>query len=244
MSPKKKVTQKTAAAKSKTAKKPVEKRAKKSEVNARKTAAKTQVRMTREKVRSAKQATTKKVASKEGSRLKEKVVGHAPHSARITDPKGEVVRVASRTQFLGRSDENRHWLLIDAKNQIVGRLASEIAKILRGKHKASFTPNNDNGDFVVVINADKVRFTSTKETEKKYYKYSGYIGGLKTRTPEQLRTTYPERILEHAVKGMVPRNPLGRSQMKKLKIYGGESHPHVAQNPVLWSPKGSKTLEA
>ena len=198
---------------------------------ARKRADKSKVRESR--------VTKRKAAAKPtetaNKRLKEKVIGHAPQSARISHPQGPVQPVASKTVFAPKYSQDRRWLLVDANEQVVGRLAAQIANLLRGKHKASFTPNNDVGDFVVVINAEKVKFTSAKEESKEYYKHSGYIGGLKTTTPARLRRTYPERILWNAVKGMVPRTPLGRAQMKKLKVYAGEKHPHTAQAPVSWS---------
>ncbi len=216
-----------------------QKRADKSSKTQKKSAAKTQVRESR-KVDRAVKASAKRNEGKgtAESRWKVKVPGAAPQSARITPPKGKIQPVASKTSFAPkatRKQDERQWLIVDANNQTVGRLASQVASLLRGKHKTAFTPNNDVGDFVVVINAEKARFTANKETQKKYYNYSGYIGGLKERTAQQVRETYPERILEHAIKGMISRNSLGRAQMKKLKIYGGEKHPHTAQNPVAWN---------
>lgn len=177
----------------------------------------------------------KKAAPKVASRPKVKPEGHAPHSARITAAKGTVKALASRTQFLARDEDKRQWLLVDAAGQTVGRLASQIAAILRGKHKPTYTPNNDVGDFVVVINAEKLKFTSNKESKKNYHYHTGFIGGLKTVSATKMKEKNPERLLEYAVKGMVPRNPLGRRQMLKLKIYRGEKHPHAAQNPQVWS---------
>jgi len=129
------------------------------------------------------------------------------------------------------SDIQRDWLLIDAENQTVGRLASNIASILRGKHKPGFTPHMDTGDFVVVINADKVRFSGNKETEKEYFRHTGYPGGVKLRTPQEVRQKKPTFIVKNAVKGMLPKGPLGRQMIKKLKVYAGNEHPHEAQNP-------------
>jgi len=186
----------------------------------------------------------KKAAAKSGARPKVKPEGHAPHSARITAPKGKVTAIASRTQFLARDEDKRNWLLIDANGQTVGRLASQIASILRGKHKATFTPNNDVGDFVVVINAEKIKFSSAKETTKNYHYHTGFIGGLKTVSATKLKEKNPERILEFAVKGMVPRNPLGRRQILKLKIYRGEKHPHAAQNPQVWDLRYNSAAKA
>ncbi len=216
-----------------------QKRAAKSSETMKKSAAKTQVRQSR-KVDRAVKASAKK-NEKRGtseSRWKVKAPGTAPQSARITAPKGPVKPIASKTSFAPtptRKTDERQWLIVDATNQTVGRLASQVAGLLRGKHKATFTPNNDVGDFVVVINAEKVKFSANKETQKRYYSYSGYIGGMKEISPAQLREKHAERILESAVKGMISRNPLGRSQMKKLKIYNGDNHPHAAQNPVAWN---------
>ena len=125
----------------------------------------------------------------------------------------------------------RAWHVIDAENQVVGRLASEVAKILRGKHKPMYTPHIDTGDFVIVINADKARFTGTKETQKEYFRHTGYPGGGRTRTAAEMRTRKPTFIVEKAVKGMLPKGPLGRQMLKKLKVYAGPEHPHEAQQP-------------
>lgn len=125
----------------------------------------------------------------------------------------------------------RDWYVIDAENQIVGRLASQVAAILRGKHKPQFTPHVDTGDYVIVVNADKVRFSGKKETEKEYFSYSGYPGGAKVRTPAEMRTRKPTFLVEQAVKGMLPKGPLGRQMIKKLKVYAGSEHPHEAQQP-------------
>ncbi len=129
----------------------------------------------------------------------------------------------------------RQWYVIDAENQVVGRLASQVAAILRGKHKPSFTPHVDCGDFVIVVNADKARFTGKKETNKLYYRYSGYPGGLRTRTAKEMRQRRPIYIMEHAIKGMLPKGPLGRSMFKKLKVYASPTHPHEAQQPKVLS---------
>lgn len=125
----------------------------------------------------------------------------------------------------------RRWYLIDARGRVLGRLASKIATILRGKHKPTFAPNVDGGDFVVVINAEKVILTGKKLRTKVYYRHSGYPGGLKSTTPEKLLKEHPERILQMAVKGMLPKNKLGDALLKKLKIYAGPAHPHQAQRP-------------
>ena len=123
------------------------------------------------------------------------------------------------------------WYIVDAENLIVGRLASRVASVLRGKHKPAYTPNIDTGDFVVVVNADKVRFTGAKETDKKYFRHSGYPGGVTITTPKEVRVKKPTFIIEKAVKGMLPKNPLGRQMLKKLKVYAGPEHPHEAQQP-------------
>ena len=131
------------------------------------------------------------------------------------------------------ADVEKKWIIIDAEGLVVGRLASIIAMRLRGKHKATFTPHVDDGDNVIVVNADKVVFTGKKYTDKKFYWHTGYAGGIKERTMRQtLEGRFPERVLEKAVERMVPRGPLGRRQMKNLKVYAGATHPHEAQQPV------------
>ncbi len=130
------------------------------------------------------------------------------------------------------AEVEKDWHLIDAEGLVVGRVASIIANILRGKHKPSFTPHVDCGDHVVVVNADKVRFTGNKPKQKTYYKHTGYPGGIKGVTAEKvLDGRFPERVLEKAVERMVPRGPLGRQQMKNLHLYNGTEHPHEGQNP-------------
>jgi large subunit ribosomal protein L13 len=126
----------------------------------------------------------------------------------------------------------RRWLVIDATDQVVGRLAVQIANILRGKHRPEYTPHIDTGEYVIVINAEKVRFTGKKLQTKKYHWYTRYPGGLKEASARDLLQTHPDRILREAVRRMVPRNRLGRQQMTKLHIYAGPSHPHQAQRPV------------
>jgi large subunit ribosomal protein L13 len=136
-----------------------------------------------------------------------------------------------KTMSAKASDITRKWVVVDASGQVLGRVATMIAHILRGKHKPIFTPHTDTGDFVVVINADKIRVTGKKETDKIYYNYSGYPGGLKETPLAKLRARFPERIIEIAVKGMLPKNPLGRQMFRKLKVYSGAVHPHEAQQP-------------
>jgi len=123
------------------------------------------------------------------------------------------------------------WVLVDAQGKTLGRLASEIARILRGKHRPDFTPNILSGDFVVVINAEKVRLTGDKLQQKTYARYSGYPSGLKRIPAAEMLERHPERVLQHAVKGMLPRGPLGRRMLKRLKVYAGAQHPHAAQKP-------------
>ena len=132
------------------------------------------------------------------------------------------------------SDIERKWYVVDAQGVVLGRLSAEIAKILRGKHKPNFGPNIDCGDYVVVINADKVKLTGKKLTDKKYFKHTGWIGGIKETTPAKiLAGRFPERVIVKAVERMISRNPMGRQQMTKLKVYAGENHPHTAQNPEV-----------
>ena len=137
------------------------------------------------------------------------------------------------TSFLKKSDLENNWYEIDASNVIVGRLASIISKILRGKNKTTFTPHMDNGDFVIVKNVENIKFTGNKFTNKKYYRHTGFPGGIKETTPERLSIKKPEEVLKLAVKRMLPGGPLAKKQLTKLKIYSGSDHPHSAQNPVL-----------
>jgi large subunit ribosomal protein L13 len=139
-----------------------------------------------------------------------------------------------KTTSLKPAEVEKKWVVIDAKGLVVGRLASVVAMRLRGKHKPSYTPHVDCGDNVVVINADKVRFTGKKRTDKVYYKHTGYAGGLKEVTADKiLDGRFPERVLEKAVERMIPRGPLGRQQMRNLRIFAGSEHPHEAQNPEV-----------
>lgn len=126
----------------------------------------------------------------------------------------------------------RQWILVDMDGQVLGRAATEIAMILRGKHRPTYTPHVDTGDFVVVVNAEKVKLTGKKLTDKKYYHHTGYIGSLKVASAGELLTDHPDRVIRAAVRGMLPKNTLGRSLLKKLKIYAGPEHPHAAQQPT------------
>lgn len=125
------------------------------------------------------------------------------------------------------------WWVVDASNLPLGRLASEIAQVIRGKHKPTFAPHIDGGDFVVVINAERVRLTSSKSEKKVYYRHSGYPGGIKAETFQSLIKRRPEEVIERAVRGMLPKNRLGRKMFRKLKVYAGPSHPHASQKPVV-----------
>jgi large subunit ribosomal protein L13 len=138
---------------------------------------------------------------------------------------------ATKTYLPHEDSLEREWYLVDATDQRLGRLASEIAMILRGKKKAEYTPHLDTGDFVIVVNAEKVAVTGKKRTQKVYRRHSGRPGGMKTETFAKLQQRLPERILEHAVKGMLPKNSLGKQLFTKLKVYAGPSHPHAAQKP-------------
>ncbi len=137
----------------------------------------------------------------------------------------------STTTLPNAKNTGRQWVLVDAKDQVLGRLASRIALVLRGKHKPIFTPFLDTGDFVVVINAEKIAVTGQKRLQKTYRRYSGYPGGLRSRTLDEMLTRHPDRVLRQAVKGMMPDGPLGRQQLKKLNVYVGPNHPHGAQQP-------------
>ena len=137
------------------------------------------------------------------------------------------------TKFVKKNEINNDWYEIDASNAVVGRLASIIAKILRGKNKATFTPHMDNGDFVVVKNIEKIKFTGKKFKDKKYYKHTGYPGGIKETTPEKLYDKKPGETLKLAVKRMLPGGPLAKKQLTKLKIYKGSEHPHSVQKPTI-----------
>ena len=138
-----------------------------------------------------------------------------------------------KTQFAKKGEIERKWYVVDAKDAILGRLATKIATYLRGKNKPVFTPNVDTGDFIIVVNADKVRLTGRKLDDKVYYHHTGYIGGIKAQTAKNLLDKHPERIIEKAVWGMLPKNTLGRQMIKKLKVYKGAEHPHKAQAPEI-----------
>lgn len=144
-----------------------------------------------------------------------------------------------RTTYMAKPNEvERKWYIIDAAGKTLGRMASEAASILRGKHKPEFTPHVDTGDFVIVINADKIVLTGKKLQTKKYYRHSGYLGGLKITSAQDMLNNKPERMIELAVHGMLPKNRLGDSIKTKLKVYAGTEHPHTAQQPEVWELRG------
>ena len=138
-----------------------------------------------------------------------------------------------KTKTLKISEVKKNWWIADANSQVLGRLASRIAQILKGKHKVNYVPHLDNGDCVVVINAEKVLVTGNKERQKTYFRHTGYVGGVKTTSLDLLRRTYPERIIEKAVKGMLPKNKLGADLYRNLKVFPGSNHNHEAQKPKL-----------
>ena len=137
-----------------------------------------------------------------------------------------------KTKSYKNTDLDTKWLLLDARDETLGRLSSKIASILMGKNKAQYTPHNDLGDYVVVVNAEKIRVTGNKDIQKKYYKHTGYPGGLKSSTFSEIIEKNPENLILKAVKGMLPKNKLSNSMISKLKVYEGDNHPHVGQNPI------------
>jgi len=144
-----------------------------------------------------------------------------------------------RTTYMAKPHEvERKWWIVDAEGKTLGRLASEVARLLRGKHKPEYTPHVDTGDFVIVINADKIHLTGKKLQKKIYYRHSGYPGGLKMATAAEMIQKRPVKVIELAVKGMLPKNSLGRRQGKKLKVYAGSEHPHQAQQPEVYELRG------
>ncbi len=143
------------------------------------------------------------------------------------------INPASMTKYVKKNELQNDWYEIDAKGVVVGRLATIISKIIRGKNKTTYTPHMDNGDFVVVKNIDQIKFTGQKFQNKKYFRHTGYPGGIKEMTPEKLFKTKPGQILKLAVKRMLPSGPLAKKQLTKLKLYSGSEHPHVSQNPKI-----------
>jgi large subunit ribosomal protein L13 len=136
-----------------------------------------------------------------------------------------------KTYVATPESRERNWLVVDATGKTLGRLATQIADVLRGKRKPEYTPHVDTGDFVIVVNAERISVTGNKRQEKRYYRHSGYPGGLRSRTLEEMLARRPEEVIRLAVKGMLPRSRLGRAQLRKLKVYAGPDHPHVAQKP-------------
>src|SRR5262249_29941387 len=151
------------------------------------------------------------------------------------------LNMSSRTQMVRAGDISHEWILFDASGQVLGRLASQVARVLAGKHRSHFVPHLDTGDFVVVTNADKIVMTGRKAEEKVYRRHTGYPGGLKTTAVQELAARYPERLIEEAVRGMLPKSKLGRRQFKKLKVYRGPSHPHEAQQPKPFASRARAT---
>ncbi|WP_299092071.1 50S ribosomal protein L13 [uncultured Metabacillus sp.] len=144
-----------------------------------------------------------------------------------------------RTTFMANAANiQRKWYVVDAAGKTLGRLSSEVASILRGKHKPTYTPHVDTGDHVIIINAEKIELTGKKLTDKIYYRHSQFPGGLKSRTALEMRTNYPEKMLELAIKGMLPKGSLGRQMAKKLHVYAGSEHPHQAQQPEVYELRG------
>lgn len=139
------------------------------------------------------------------------------------------------TRFISTENASKSWYIVDAKDQVLGRLAAKVAKVIRGKLKPIFTPNADTGDFVIVINADKIQLTGKRPSQKTYFHYSGYPGGAKVQSFSNMINKNPQFVIEHAVKGMLPKNRLGKKLIKKLKVYSGDNHPHQAQKPELLS---------
>ncbi len=144
-----------------------------------------------------------------------------------------------RTTYMAKANEiDRKWYVVDAEGKTLGRLASEVASVLRGKHKPTFTPHVDTGDHVIILNASKIELTGKKLTDKIYYRHSNHPGGLKQRTALEMRTNYSEKMLELTIKGMLPKGSLGRQMFKKLHVYAGSEHPHQAQQPEVYELRG------
>lgn len=141
----------------------------------------------------------------------------------------------TRTYSPKAAEQKHDWLIIDATDVVLGRLATQAAALLRGKHKTTFAPHMDMGDHVIIINADKIVLTANKASKKKYYDHSGYPGGLRTTSFEDMMGKKPERVVERAIRGMLPKNSLGRDQFRKLKVYAGAAHPHAAQQPTTYT---------
>lgn len=144
-----------------------------------------------------------------------------------------------RTTFMAKAHEiERKWYVVDAEGKTLGRLSTEVATLLRGKHKPIYTPHVDTGDHVIIINAEKIELTGNKINDKIYYRHSGHVGGIKQRTALEMRTNYPTKMLELAIRGMLPKGSLGRQMFKKLNVYAGNEHPHEAQKPEVYELRG------
>ena len=144
-----------------------------------------------------------------------------------------------RTTYMAKASEiDRKWFVVDAEGKTLGRLSSEVAAILRGKHKPTYTPHVDTGDHVIIINAEKIELTGKKLTDKIYYRHTGHVGGIKSRTALEMRTNYPEKMLELSIKGMLRKGSLGNQMYKKLHVYAGSEHPHAAQKPETYELRG------
>ncbi|GIN92827.1 50S ribosomal protein L13 [Siminovitchia terrae] len=144
-----------------------------------------------------------------------------------------------RTTYMAKAgDINRKWYVVDAEGKTLGRLATEVATLLRGKHKPTYTPNVDTGDHVIIVNAAKIELTGNKLQDKMYYRHSGYAGGIKATNAAEMRAKRPEKMIELAIKGMLPKGPLGRQMYRKLNVYAGAEHPHQAQQPEVYELRG------
>src|SRR5690606_15783184 len=144
-----------------------------------------------------------------------------------------------RTTYMAKaSDINRKWYVVDAEGKTLGRLATEVATLLRGKHKPTYTPNVDTGDHVIIVNAAKIELTGNKLQDKMYYRHSGFAGGIKATNAAEMRAKRPEKMIELAIKGMLPKGPLGRQMFRKLNVYAGAEHPHQAQKPEVYELRG------
>ncbi|MBM7717110.1 50S ribosomal protein L13 [Siminovitchia sp. FSL H7-0308] len=144
-----------------------------------------------------------------------------------------------RTTYMAKAGEiDRKWYVVDAEGKTLGRLASEVASILRGKHKPTYTPHIDTGDHVIIVNAEKIELTGNKWSDKIYYRHTGFLGGIKQRTAQEMKEKQPQKMLELAIKGMLPKGPLGRQMYRKLHVYAGPEHPHHAQQPQTYELRG------
>lgn len=151
----------------------------------------------------------------------------------IVKPLIQVDSISFKTKNINKASAVKEWVLVDAEDQVLGRIASQVAKVIRGKHKTNYTPHVDCGDNVIVINAEKVKMTGKKWTDRVIFTHSGYNGGQRESTPNMIKAKYPERLIEHAVRGMLPKNTMGRQLFRSLHVYAGAAHPHEAQQPKV-----------